>query len=77
MGWILILPYEGYNKRTYISENALLPGQVPKNKNKIETSRLLTSFQKKANLDYGFNDIHTAEEYRDKIVSIQEEDSET
>ncbi|KAI9361384.1 Gaa1-like protein [Pilaira anomala] len=57
VGWILILPYEGYNKRTYISENALLPGQ--------------------ANLDYGFNDIHTAEAYRDKIVSIQEEDSET
>ncbi|KAI8391330.1 Gaa1-like protein [Radiomyces spectabilis] len=26
--WILLLPYEGYNKRTYISENALLPGQV-------------------------------------------------
>lgn len=34
VGWILILPYEGYNKRTYISENALLPGQVPKNKKK-------------------------------------------
>lgn len=28
IAWILILPYDGYNKRTYISENALLPGQV-------------------------------------------------
>lgn len=28
VGWILVLPYEEYNKRTYISENALLPGQV-------------------------------------------------
>lgn len=26
--WILILSYDGYNKGTYISENALLPGQV-------------------------------------------------
>ncbi|GAA5811384.1 hypothetical protein MFLAVUS_004819 [Mucor flavus] len=57
VGWILILPYEGYNKRTYISENALLPGQ--------------------ANLDYGFNDIRTAEDYRDRIVDIQDKDSET
>ncbi|CEP13311.1 hypothetical protein [Parasitella parasitica] len=57
IGWILILPYDGYNKHTYISENALLPGQ--------------------ANLDYGFNDIRTAEEYRDKLIQIQEKDSET
>lgn len=28
--WLLLLPYEGYNKRTYISENALLPAQVPR-----------------------------------------------
>ncbi|KAI9316456.1 Gaa1-like protein [Dichotomocladium elegans] len=26
--WMLLLPYEGFNRRTYISENALLPGQV-------------------------------------------------
>ncbi|KAI9493887.1 Gaa1-like protein [Zychaea mexicana] len=26
--WILLLPYEGFNRTTYISENALLPGQV-------------------------------------------------
>ncbi|ORX47956.1 Gaa1-domain-containing protein [Hesseltinella vesiculosa] len=26
--WILLLPYDGYNKNTYVSENALLPGQV-------------------------------------------------
>lgn len=26
--WLLLLPYDGYSKRTYISENALLPGQV-------------------------------------------------
>ncbi|KAG0175792.1 Glycosyl phosphatidyl inositol protein transamidase complex subunit [Apophysomyces sp. BC1021] len=26
--WILILPHEKYSKRTYISENALLPAQV-------------------------------------------------
>ncbi|KAI9487195.1 MAG: Gaa1-like protein [Benjaminiella poitrasii] len=57
IGWILALPYEGYNKRTYISENALLPGQV--------------------NLDYGYNDIRTAEEYRQKIIDIQDKDSET
>ncbi|KAI8384158.1 Gaa1-like protein [Blakeslea trispora] len=55
--WILLLPYDGYNKRTYISENALLPGQT--------------------NLDYGFNDIHIAEAYRQQILDIQEEDSET
>ncbi|KAI8357897.1 Gaa1-like protein [Choanephora cucurbitarum] len=55
--WILLLPYEGYNKRTYISENALLPGQT--------------------NLDYGFNDIHTAEGYRQQILDVQEKDSDT
>lgn len=26
--WILVFPSERFNKRTYISENALLPGQV-------------------------------------------------
>lgn len=57
VGWILVLPYDGYNKGTYISENALLPGQ--------------------ANLDYGFNDIRTAEDYRQKIIEIQDKDSET
>ncbi|KAF1799968.1 Gaa1-like protein [Mucor lusitanicus] len=57
VAWLLILPYDGYNKRTYISENALLPGQ--------------------ANLDYGFNDIRTAEDYRDKLMDIQDKDSET
>ncbi|CAO3592080.1 unnamed protein product [Absidia cylindrospora] len=49
--WILLLPYDGYSKRTYISENALLPGQV--------------------NVYYGYNDIRAAEEYRDKLQSIQ------
>ncbi|KAI8643787.1 Gaa1-like protein [Parasitella parasitica] len=57
IGWLLILPYDGYNKHTYISENALLPGQ--------------------ANLDYGFNDIRTAEEYRNRLIKIQDQDSET
>ncbi|KAL9557285.1 hypothetical protein PS6_001913 [Mucor atramentarius] len=57
VAWLLILPYDGYNKQTYISENALLPGQ--------------------ANLDYGFNDIRTAEDYRDKLIDIQDKDSET
>ncbi|KAG2203760.1 hypothetical protein INT47_012693, partial [Mucor saturninus] len=57
VGWILVLPYQDYNKRTYISENALLPGQ--------------------ANLDYGYNDIYTAEEYRAKILEVQNKDSET
>ncbi|KAG2221144.1 hypothetical protein INT45_004453 [Circinella minor] len=28
IAWILILPYQEFNKKTYISENALLPGQV-------------------------------------------------
>ncbi|KAI7859114.1 Gaa1-like protein [Circinella umbellata] len=28
IAWILILPYQDFNKKTYISENALLPGQV-------------------------------------------------
>ncbi|KAI8337887.1 Gaa1-like protein, partial [Chlamydoabsidia padenii] len=49
--WILLLPYDGYSKQTYISENALLPGQV--------------------NVYYGYNDIRTAEDYRDKIQIIQ------
>ncbi|KAI7901964.1 Gaa1-like protein [Cokeromyces recurvatus] len=57
IGWILMLPYEGYNKQTYISENALLPGQV--------------------NLEYGYNDFRTAEDYRQKILEIQTKDSET
>lgn len=26
--WLLLLPLEEYSRRTYISENALLPGQV-------------------------------------------------
>lgn len=26
--WLLLLPLENYSRRTYISENALLPGQV-------------------------------------------------
>ncbi|KAI8580554.1 hypothetical protein K450DRAFT_236175 [Umbelopsis ramanniana AG] len=26
--WLLLLPYNGYNKETYVSENALLPAQV-------------------------------------------------
>ncbi|KAI8997337.1 Gaa1-like protein [Pilobolus umbonatus] len=56
IGWLLLLPYEHYNKRTYISENALLPGQ--------------------ANLEYGYNDIRAAEEYRLKIFNIQNKDSE-
>lgn len=28
VAWLLILPLEDYSRRTYISENALLPGQV-------------------------------------------------
>ncbi|KAF2148896.1 Glycosylphosphatidylinositol:protein transamidase, GAA1 component [Myriangium duriaei CBS 260.36] len=28
IGWLLILPLNDYSRRTYISENALLPGQV-------------------------------------------------
>ncbi|ORY60719.1 Gaa1-like protein [Pseudomassariella vexata] len=28
LGWLLMLPADGYSRRTYISENALLPGQV-------------------------------------------------
>jgi len=26
--WLLLLPLDDYSRRTYISENALLPGQV-------------------------------------------------
>jgi glycosylphosphatidylinositol transamidase len=26
--WLLVLPLDEYSRRTYISENALLPGQV-------------------------------------------------
>lgn len=26
--WLFLLPLNGYSRRTYISENALLPGQV-------------------------------------------------
>jgi glycosylphosphatidylinositol transamidase len=26
--WLLLLPVDGYSRKTYISENALLPGQV-------------------------------------------------
>lgn len=26
--WLLLLPFDDYSRRTYISENALLPGQV-------------------------------------------------
>jgi glycosylphosphatidylinositol transamidase len=28
IAWLLVLPLEEYSRRTYISENALLPGQV-------------------------------------------------
>ncbi|OLL22817.1 GPI transamidase component GAA1 [Neolecta irregularis DAH-3] len=28
VGWLLLLPLEKVNQRTYIDENALLPGQV-------------------------------------------------
>lgn len=28
IGWLLVLPLNEYSRRTYISENALLPGQV-------------------------------------------------
>ncbi|RCH86920.1 Glycosyl phosphatidyl inositol protein transamidase complex subunit, partial [Rhizopus azygosporus] len=55
--WILVLPHEKYNKGTYISENALLPGQ--------------------ANVEYGYNDIRTAEDYVQKLIGIQDKDSET
>ncbi|KAG1461820.1 hypothetical protein G6F46_005036 [Rhizopus delemar] len=55
--WILILPYDGYSKGTYISENALLPGQ--------------------ANVEYGYNDIKTAEDYIHKLSRVQDKDSET
>ncbi|KAF7725040.1 inositol polyphosphate 5-phosphatase [Apophysomyces ossiformis] len=57
VAWILILPYEEYSKRTYISENALLPAQV--------------------NVNYGYNDIRTAEDYRYKIQQIQTADTDT
>ncbi|CAO3620863.1 unnamed protein product [Cunninghamella echinulata] len=55
--WILLLPYDGYNKQTYISENALLPAQV--------------------NVYYGYNDMRAAEDYRNKLVEIQDMDIET
>jgi glycosylphosphatidylinositol transamidase len=28
VAWLFLLPLDGYSRRTYISENALLPGQV-------------------------------------------------
>lgn len=28
MAWLLLLPLDEYSRQTYISENALLPGQV-------------------------------------------------
>ena len=28
VAWLFLLPLESYSRRTYISENALLPGQV-------------------------------------------------
>jgi GPI-anchor transamidase subunit GAA1 len=28
VAWLLLLPLDSYSRRTYISENALLPGQV-------------------------------------------------
>jgi GPI-anchor transamidase subunit GAA1 len=28
VAWLLLLPLDRYSRRTYISENALLPGQV-------------------------------------------------
>jgi glycosylphosphatidylinositol transamidase len=28
IAWLLVLPLEQYSRRTYVSENALLPGQV-------------------------------------------------
>lgn len=28
IAWLLILPLDDYSRRTYVSENALLPGQV-------------------------------------------------
>jgi glycosylphosphatidylinositol transamidase len=28
IAWLLVLPLDGYSRRTYVSENALLPGQV-------------------------------------------------
>lgn len=28
IAWLLILPLDEYSRRTYVSENALLPGQV-------------------------------------------------
>ncbi|CAO3701190.1 unnamed protein product [Rhizopus stolonifer] len=57
IAWLLILPYEIYSKGTYISENALLPGQ--------------------ANVEYGYNDIRTAEAYMHNLLEIQNEDNET
>jgi GPI-anchor transamidase subunit GAA1 len=28
LGWLFVLPLDEYSRRSYISENALLPGQV-------------------------------------------------
>ena len=28
VAWLLVLPLDDYSRKTYISENALLPGQV-------------------------------------------------
>ena len=28
IAWLLVLPLDAYSRKTYISENALLPGQV-------------------------------------------------
>jgi glycosylphosphatidylinositol transamidase len=28
VAWLLLLPLQDYSRRTYVSENALLPGQV-------------------------------------------------
>jgi glycosylphosphatidylinositol transamidase len=28
IAWLLVLPLDEYSRRTYVSENALLPGQV-------------------------------------------------
>lgn len=28
IAWLLLLPLDNYSRKTYISENALLPGQV-------------------------------------------------
>jgi GPI-anchor transamidase subunit GAA1 len=28
VGWLFVLPFDEFSRRSYISENALLPGQV-------------------------------------------------